>query len=53
MITRCGRTNVITPHIANTRNSVRRHLGAHTAKVAAAFEAGEEIPTRVDPNAGY
>lgn len=45
---------VITPHIANTRNSVRRHLGgAHTAKVAAAFEAGEEIPTRVDPNAGY
>lgn len=44
---------VITPHIANTRNSMRRHLGAHTAKVAAAFEAGEEIPTRVDPNAGY
>ncbi|MDO5031088.1 D-isomer specific 2-hydroxyacid dehydrogenase family protein [Corynebacterium sp.] len=44
---------VITPHIANTMNSVRRNLGTHTVKVVAAFAAGEEIPTLVDPQAGY
>ena len=44
---------VITPHIANTQRSVREKIGAHTIKVAQAFAAGEELPTRVDPKAGY
>lgn len=44
---------VITPHIANTQRSVREKIGAHTIKVAKAFAAGEELPTLVDPKAGY
>ena len=44
---------VITPHIANTQRSVREKIGAHTIKVATAFAAGKQLPTIVDPHAGY
>ena len=44
---------VITPHIANTQRSVREKIGAHTIKVATAFAAGKQLPTLVDPHAGY
>ena len=44
---------VITPHVANPPYSVRKRIGGHTAKVAAAFAAGEELPTEVDAKAGY
>ncbi|WP_293770447.1 D-isomer specific 2-hydroxyacid dehydrogenase family protein [uncultured Corynebacterium sp.] len=44
---------VITPHLANPPYSVRMRIGEHTARVAAAFAAGEELPTRVDTKHGY
>lgn len=44
---------VISPHVANPPYSVRRRIGAHTVQVAEAFAAGLELPTRVDPAAGY
>ncbi|APT83251.1 D-isomer specific 2-hydroxyacid dehydrogenase family protein [Corynebacterium ammoniagenes] len=44
---------VITPHLANPPYSVRKRIGAHTVEVAKAFEAGEPLPTEVDPTLGY
>ena len=44
---------VITPHLANPPYSVRKRIGAHTVEVVKAFEAGEPLPTEVDPTLGY
>ncbi|MFH0412162.1 D-isomer specific 2-hydroxyacid dehydrogenase family protein [Corynebacterium sp. L4756] len=44
---------IITPHLANPPYSVRNRIGAHTVEVLKALEAGEEIPTEVDPKLGY
>src|SRR5699024_6571346 len=44
---------VITPHLANPPYSVRKRIGAHTVEVVTAFEAGEPLPTEVDPTLGY
>ncbi|APT92076.1 hypothetical protein CPHO_03290 [Corynebacterium phocae] len=44
---------VITPHLANPPYSIRKRIGAHTVEVVAAWEQGKEIPTEVDPEAGY
>ncbi|HCM81222.1 MAG TPA: hypothetical protein DIS84_08890 [Corynebacterium stationis] len=44
---------VITPHLANPPYSVRKRIGVHTVEVVKAFEAGEPLPTEVDPTLGY
>lgn len=44
---------IITPHLANPPYSVRKRIGAHTVRVAAAVAAGKDIPTEVDLERGY
>lgn len=44
---------LITPHVANTSERMQRLLGGLFVRNAAAFEAGERMPTEVDPGAGY
>ncbi|MEO5305540.1 D-isomer specific 2-hydroxyacid dehydrogenase family protein [Corynebacterium sp. c25Ua_47] len=43
----------LTPHMAASDHVAQYHLGAIFNANAAAWERGEDMPTRVDPDAGY
>ncbi len=44
---------IITPHTANTMNSMDRLLAPVVAANYRALVAGETMPTEVDPSKGY
>lgn len=44
---------LITPHVANTTERIKALAGDMFAANAAAFEAGERMPTEADPKRGY
>lgn len=44
---------IITPHTANTMNSMDRLLASVVAANYRALVAGETMPTEVDPSKGY
>ena len=44
---------LITPHVANTIPMMHALTGRLAVDNARAFEAGEKMPTEVDPKAGY
>ena len=44
---------IITPHTANTMNSLDRLLALVVAANYRALVAGETMPTEVDPSKGY
>ena len=43
----------LTPHMAASFQVAQHHMGAIFNANAAAWERGEDMPTRVDPDAGY
>ena len=44
---------LITPHIANPDATLRRYLAELVRENVARFAAGEELLSRIDPEAGY